>query len=297
METGIHLPENMTEQIAKGLMYCADENWWHNYAELLASMKKLGMIDFNDPTYQAISEHIRSLPSEDQLFAQEYISFTLETNGSLSDFYKKNGPYAVFQSLRDTSIALNDEEIEETKKVRDAEVWWQEHQGFFGAMLSLRSSIAEGFLKETIANGLPAVNGKISVYKKALSNPEARFLVQEALRQGQIQSGHELGVFLETASAFVSYNKIDDLRNIVKEESSEPLFQRAGSKLLSSIAYDLGIDEREVKEWDVTKWNLEYMPNLVSNDVIMQKYIEGGDEGMENARELYRAIMKATFEG
>ncbi len=258
-------------------------------------MAETGKIDFRNKQYANISAHINSLPEEDRSFAREYIISSLAQGGTLASFHKENGPYAAFRSLREMSVANNEKETEETKKVRDPQAWWQNNGAFFGLLLSLDSPLAVGLAKEGLADGLPAQNGRITVYQKTLKNPEALSLVRTALRNGFFSAPQKLGTFLETAAAFVSYGKIAALREIIMEKDNAPLEERAGRALLFMVAEDMGIEPGAVASGDLSRWNLAYLPNLVSNDAMMESRIAGGDAGMENTRELYRAVTRATF--
>ena len=53
--------------------------------------------------------------------------------------------------------------------MRDPEAWLRDNGDFFGRMLSLGTPLATGLLKEGIADGIPALNGLIAIYDKALS--------------------------------------------------------------------------------------------------------------------------------
>ncbi|MEK7101927.1 MAG: hypothetical protein AAB882_02120, partial [Patescibacteria group bacterium] len=289
------IPPSVDAQLSSGLSQCAKNGWWGAYASLLKAMAEMGKIDFSNSQYGVIRGHINALPDDDQSFAVSFIASTLAQDGDLSRFHKKDGPYGIFRSLREAIIAVNGQIEEETKRIRDPEAWLRDNGEFFGRMLSLGTPLSTGLIKEGIADGIPALNGLIAIYDKALSDEKAAAAVLSALSRKQLTTPHQLGAFLEIASAFVSAGKTDMLAEITREESPVPLNERASRALLGITAEGLGIDPKEIREADLSYWATEYLPNLASNDEMLRLRAEGGDEGAANARELYRAIMRAAF--
>jgi len=275
------------QQLAQGLERCANNGRWSDYALLLVKMAELGKIDFKNNQYLRISKHIRGLPSENHQFAVSNIASLLRNGQSLLDFHKETGSYQTFLSLRETGLKINETITDETKRINDPSKWWQDQAEFFGSFLALNNTLAPALIRDRLAGGIPALNGHISVWKNPVSDPASFDITKKVLDAGHFKNPPDLGKFLEIANAYLKFKKLDALREIV--EKGGQIISKASRKLLALIAGEVGISEDEISDDDLSAWRTEFLPNLVSNDQMMEA------RGMDAARELYRAILKATF--
>src|SRR3989344_7552723 len=288
IEMGKDIPKATDEQMSKGLEGCAKNGRWGYYATILSKMIEMGKIDFNNPTYQRVNEHINSLSEKYQSFVRGNIVARLNTGQSLESFHTPNGSYAIYQSLVPSSIVVNQEIQDETKKVREPDIWWQEHGKIFGKLLALDSKLISGLIKEHISEGIPKLNGYITIYEQAISNTIAFNLTKQAIEDNRFNHPQELGSFLEIVNAYGKGGQMELLQNIINQKSNIHLNERASKELLGVIAMNLGIPKEEIKT-NLNEWKTEFLPNLVSNDEMMVI------KKMEEARELYLSIMKAVF--
>ncbi|MDA2922115.1 hypothetical protein MYX07_02485 [Patescibacteria group bacterium AH-259-L07] len=289
LSTMAELGKATDTQLTQGLKDFAHKGWWDKYAALLSTMAELGKIDFKNPTYLKINKHIHTLPEDHQEFARTNIAQLLESRQSLETFHAPNGPYAVYQSLYEAGIRINNELLDETKKVRDPNAWWQNNSSFFGKLFGLDTKLCTGLVKERLAEGLPKFQGYISVYEPPLSDPVSFHIIKQALEK--FSSPQELGTFLEITNAYSKANKLSVLQEIIDDDKSQTMLNKTASrKLLVIVAKDLGIPEKEVITFELAKWKTEFLPHLVSNDQMMKQ------QDMDEAQELYHAILKATFQ-
>ena len=284
----IEMGKATDEQMSKGLEGCAKNGRWGYYATILSKMIEMGKIDFNNPTYQRVNEHINSLSEKYQSFVRGNIVARLNTGQSLESFHTPNGSYAIYQSLVSSSIVVNQEIQDKTKKVREPDIWWQEHGEIFGKLLALDSKLISGLIKEHISEGIPKLNGYITIYEQAISNTIAFNLIKQAIEDNRFNHPQELGSFLEIVNAYGKGGQMELLRDVINQKSNIHLNERASKELLGVIAMNLGIPKEEIKT-NLNEWKTEFLPNLVSNDEMMVI------KKMEEARELYLSIMKAVF--
>ncbi|MGI6374230.1 MAG: hypothetical protein ACOX0C_02750 [Patescibacteria group bacterium] len=279
---------DITEEEARvGLKGSADNGWWSDYAKILQVMQKANILNFNNPTAKSIKSYIKEQREEDQSFLQESIRLSLFNNKSLEDINKKNGIYPTYQSLVSLGVSVNEGIQEESKKVREPEAFFAANSITIAQMLSLESPLILGLIKEHINEGLPKFNGYLELYKNIFDQTRNRELIQAALDNNSFSHPHELGTFLEIVNAYQKSDKIETLSQLVAENSPN-LNEQASQQLLAFIAEEVGVSEDEIK----TKredWKTEYLPNLVSNDQMLES------RGMDNARELYRSLLKASF--
>ena len=288
IEMGKDIPKNVDEQMSKGLEEYAKNGEWNSYTTILSKMIEMGKIDFNNPTYQRVNEHINSLSEKYQSFVRGNIIVRLNTGQSLESLHAPNGSYAIYQSLVSSSIVVNQEIQDETKKIREPDIWWQEHGEIFGKLLALDSKLISGLIKEHISEGIPKLNGYITIYEQAISNTIAFNLIKQAIEDNRFNHPQELGSFLEIVNAYGKGGQMELLRDVINQKSNIHLNERASKELLGVIAMNLGIPKEEIKT-NLNEWKTEFLPNLVSNDEMMVI------KKMEEARELYLSIMKAVF--
>ncbi len=280
-------------QLQTGLKELADNHEWDDYAYLLIKMSDLGKVNFNNPQYKRINEYIKGQPEEDGAFLLYNISANLVLDKDLLKYQKDQ--YHPWQALRQTSLEINKEQTE-NKQVKNPEKWWQENSYFLGRFLAL-GNLAIALVKEKLPDGIPYLEGMKRVYKEAIENNQSLALIYKTIADNKLSYPHELGTFVEITSAFTKANKLDILAQVVETTEAGKINETASRELLKITVQELGISPEKIADSDLKKWKADYLPNLISNDVIMQGLIKDGDKGYENARELYRELLKSVFEG
>jgi lipocalin len=280
------------QQLQKSLDELANKGKWGDYTNLLSKMAEPGIIDFNNQEYQNINKWIDE--QEESSFLHPNITSLLTLNKDVFKSQKEN--LASFQALRDLSVKVNEDIKDDDKKIEDVFKWFENNTKFLARLLSL-GKLAEGLIKEKINNSIPSAEGMIISLKSAIYNDENLKIINLAVEKEHFSHPHDLEKFIEISSAFLKNNRLEELKELISEKSDKSLNERSSEKLLNIIVSELDIDSDKVVENDLSKWNIEFLSNLVSNKVIMDELIRQGDDGMKNAQELYTELLKATFEG
>ena len=291
-EVGIDLSAEK-ERISQGLEDCAQKGRWDAYASLFKSASEAGIESFAKTRNLELLTQALSDLSTDNLFTFSACGLLLQED---RDPQELREILPAYQALKETAIKVNSQ-LPEAKQWQNPEEFFQKIKvsKSIALLLTIDSSLGSSLLRSQISRGLSFAEANLNLYQDIAENPQLIKSLTEFLPQAKKEKGfdaHRLSQFLETASAYQRMNLAADFERLCQQEKSFFKIQNELNVfLLQSIAKDLGVDPQSVQEADLTKWHLQYLPNLATHlEIIKQK----GNLG--EVEDIFKEMMRAVFE-
>ena len=284
--------------LQKLLSNLANQGLWIDYANLLAKAKELGLMP-------SISNHQSSVTRLNNIFNKDPQTATyfrtlvishLQSNLGLRDIVEQKGLLASFHALHEGFKAWNSK-LDPTKQVKDVDNWFFTHQEDLAVLMLLGQERAEGLMRSYKSKGLLALEGLLNVARPVLQSTTWHRMVANSIALHSIDSPKDMQMFLETASAYQKLNKEELFKQINSDPEIKNIQEVLNKSLLQEIAASLAIDLSKAGDDAISGWAIEYLPNLSSNEEIIEERIKAGEENYDNVQALYKFIVKHAFLG